>query len=200
MPENTIQYVARFKIRPGRVEEFKRVAQQCVQIAKDKEPGTLDYRWFMDDRGRECVIQQAFTNPQGILDHLNGEIVTSHLPRLLEASKLRSLEVYGEPRTPEVRRALDNMDAKYFGPALGFTHLKAEPATQRTIEAELAVVPGGRAGRAAAKTAGAGSQAGARGAAAGRSAKQAASSAAGKVGAAGRSARSAASRPKKGRP
>ncbi len=198
MPENTIQYTARFRIRPGRVEEFKRVAQQCVQIAKDKEPGTLDYRWFMDDRGRECVIQQAFTNPQGILDHLNGEIVTSHLPRLLEASKLRSLEVYGEPRSPEVRRALDNMDATYFGPALGFTHLKAEPATQRTIQAELAVVPGSRPSKAAAKAAGTG----AKGAAAGRSAREAASSTRRDIGAAGsRPSKGAASgRLKKGRP
>ncbi len=194
MPENTIQYAARFKIRPGRVEEFKRVAQECVQIAKNKEPGTLDYRWFLDDRGRECVIQETFTNPKGLLDHLNGDIVTNHLPRLLEASKLKSLEVFGEPRSPEARRALDEMGAKYYGPAMGFTHLKAEPATQSAVQAELTVpTTTGRAAGASSAARSAGSRAASSGSQAASSAKSAASGAASR-------ARSAASRPKKGRP
>lgn len=38
---NTIQSVARFKIHPGKLDDFKRLAAKCMELAREKDTGTL---------------------------------------------------------------------------------------------------------------------------------------------------------------
>jgi quinol monooxygenase YgiN len=45
---STIQSVARFKIHPGKLEEFKRLAAQSTQLAREKDTGTLRYELFFN--------------------------------------------------------------------------------------------------------------------------------------------------------
>lgn len=36
-----IQSIARFKIHPGKTEEFKRLSANCMKLARAKDPGTV---------------------------------------------------------------------------------------------------------------------------------------------------------------
>jgi len=47
----SIQSVARFKILPGKLDEFKRLSAKCVQLAREKDTGTLrDELFFNEDQ------------------------------------------------------------------------------------------------------------------------------------------------------
>jgi quinol monooxygenase YgiN len=46
---------ARFVPHPGKLDEFKRLAQQAVAIVRAQEPGTLLYEWWFNDDESECL-------------------------------------------------------------------------------------------------------------------------------------------------
>ena len=57
---STIQAVARFKIHPGKLKEFKRFAAQCMQLAREKDTGTLRYELFFNADKTECVVHEDY--------------------------------------------------------------------------------------------------------------------------------------------
>ena len=48
--------IARFKIHEGKLEEYKRLSAQAMEIVRTKEPGTLQYDSYFNDDQSECVI------------------------------------------------------------------------------------------------------------------------------------------------
>ena len=44
-----IQGVARFKFREGKVEEFKRLCAQVMEVVRAKDIGTLQYEIYLND-------------------------------------------------------------------------------------------------------------------------------------------------------
>jgi quinol monooxygenase YgiN len=44
-----ILVIARLKIHDGKLEEFKRVAEKCLQSVRTKDSGTLQYDWFFSE-------------------------------------------------------------------------------------------------------------------------------------------------------
>ena len=53
---NEIQGIARLKILDGKLEEFKRVASQCMQVARMKDTGTLRYELYFSEDQTECLV------------------------------------------------------------------------------------------------------------------------------------------------
>jgi quinol monooxygenase YgiN len=43
-----LQVSARMKIREGKLEGFKLQAAVCISQVKEKDPGTLQYDWFLN--------------------------------------------------------------------------------------------------------------------------------------------------------
>jgi quinol monooxygenase YgiN len=41
-----LQVTARLKIHDGKLEEFSRVAVECMESVRTKDSGTLQYDWF----------------------------------------------------------------------------------------------------------------------------------------------------------
>ena len=61
--------IARFRMNEGKVEEFKRLSAQAMEIVKTKDPGTLRYDTYFNEDGSECVVLEMFHDSQALIDH-----------------------------------------------------------------------------------------------------------------------------------
>jgi quinol monooxygenase YgiN len=68
---NEIQGIARLKIHDGKLEEFKRVASQCMQVVRTKDTGTLQYELYFNEDQTECLVLERYRDAQALLEHHN---------------------------------------------------------------------------------------------------------------------------------
>jgi quinol monooxygenase YgiN len=68
---NEIQGIARLQIHDGKLEEFKRVASQCMQVARTKDTGTLQYELYFNEDETECIVLERYRDVQSMLQHQN---------------------------------------------------------------------------------------------------------------------------------
>jgi quinol monooxygenase YgiN len=69
MMNKKLQLSARMKIREGKLEGFKRQAAVCISCVKEKDPGTLQYDWFLNSDNTECEIREAYESSEALLAH-----------------------------------------------------------------------------------------------------------------------------------
>ena len=50
---------------------FKKQAAECIRITKEKVTHTLRYDWFLSSDGTECEVREAYTGPEGLIEHNN---------------------------------------------------------------------------------------------------------------------------------
>ena len=60
-----LQGIARFKFDDGKLEEFKRLSAQCMQIVRTKDTGTLQYEIYVNDDQSECIVLERYKNSRG---------------------------------------------------------------------------------------------------------------------------------------
>ena len=48
--------IARFKFHEGKLEEFKRLSAQAMEIVRTKDTGTLQYDIYLNDDQTECMV------------------------------------------------------------------------------------------------------------------------------------------------
>jgi quinol monooxygenase YgiN len=112
---NDIQVSAGLKIKLGKMEDFKKLANSCVEVVKQKDKGTIQYDWFYNDQKSECIVIERYVNSKAGLDHIAN--VGELLGRLVELSTI-SLEIYGSP-SDDLKNALDGWDVTYFDFGIG---------------------------------------------------------------------------------
>jgi quinol monooxygenase YgiN len=61
--------IARFKIHEGKLEEFKRLSAQAMEIVKTKDTGTLQYDTYFNDDESECVIIERYRDSESAIGH-----------------------------------------------------------------------------------------------------------------------------------
>ena len=76
--------IARFKFHEGKLEEFKRLSAQAMEIVRTKEPGTLQYDIYFNDNQSECVVLERYRDSEAAMAH------ASNLGDLFGASLQRS--------------------------------------------------------------------------------------------------------------
>jgi quinol monooxygenase YgiN len=82
--------IARFKIHEGKVEEFKRLSAQAMEIVRTKDTGTLRYDTYFNDDESECVVLELYRDSQAAIEH------AEHLGELSAAVLATVLVVHGE--------------------------------------------------------------------------------------------------------
>lgn len=93
-PASTIRAVARFKIHPGKTDEFRRVAAECLQITTARDKGTLAYEWFANDAASEYTVLEAYRDAEALMEHSrNGG---RHVGKLLKLSDV-SVSMFANP-------------------------------------------------------------------------------------------------------
>jgi quinol monooxygenase YgiN len=64
-----LQGIVRFKFHEGKLEEFKRLSAQCMEIVRAKDPGTLQYDTFFNDDQSECIVLERFRDSEALIEH-----------------------------------------------------------------------------------------------------------------------------------
>ncbi|HEY3208798.1 MAG TPA: antibiotic biosynthesis monooxygenase, partial [Actinomycetota bacterium] len=79
-----------FKFHEGKVEEFKRLSAQAMEIVRTKDTGTLQYDTYFNDDQSECIVLARFRDSEALIEH------AAHLGDLTEAILATVSVVHGE--------------------------------------------------------------------------------------------------------
>ncbi len=105
-----IKATALFKIKKGKLEEFKQLIPVFISTVKEKDPGTLSYDWYLNQTSMECVVLETYTDSQAVLAHAGN--VGELLGKVLEVADL-SIELYGNT-SEELRNAIEGLNPKIY--------------------------------------------------------------------------------------
>ena len=65
-----LQAIVRFKFHEGKLEEYKRLAAQCMEIVRTKDTGTLQYDTYFNDDQSECIVLERYRDSEALIEHL----------------------------------------------------------------------------------------------------------------------------------
>ena len=109
---NEIQGIGRLKIHDGKLEEFKRIASQFMQVVRTKDTGTLQYELYFNEDQTECIVLERYRDVQSMLQHQNN--IGGLMDALLKTCTVSS-EVCATA-TPELIKALEGSPVRLFRP------------------------------------------------------------------------------------
>jgi quinol monooxygenase YgiN len=90
---------AHMTVRPGQLEGFRNQAAECVRITREKDTHTLRYDWFVSSDGTECEVREAYTGPEGLIEH-NTHILDARTRLFKDYADNHFMTVYGAPSQP----------------------------------------------------------------------------------------------------
>jgi len=90
---------AHMTVRPGCLEGFKKQAAECIRITREKDTHTLRYDWFLSLDGTECEVREAYTGPEGLIEH-NRNILEARTRLFKDYADGHFMTVYGEVSEP----------------------------------------------------------------------------------------------------
>ena len=87
--------IARFRIHEGKLDEFKRLSAQAMEIVQSKDVGTLGYDTYFNDDQSECVIVERYRDSEAAIEH--AEHVGEISEQVLAIVSVVHGEILGEP-------------------------------------------------------------------------------------------------------
>jgi quinol monooxygenase YgiN len=103
--------IARFRIHPGKTEDFTTLAAECVRLVRQHDPGTSLYEWFINEGRTECIAIDSYASVRSRacaypergptmrklrqLADVSVELLGSPSPALIEALSFKSDGIYG---------------------------------------------------------------------------------------------------------
>lgn len=109
-----IQSIARFKIHPGKTEEFKRLSANCMELARANDPGTIRYDIFMNDDETEAVVYEEYENSEAAVKHF--ENMGDNADAIFKIVDMEG-ETWGEPNG-ELRKGLEEHGVRILKPLM----------------------------------------------------------------------------------
>jgi quinol monooxygenase YgiN len=107
-----LQGIGRFKFHEGEVEEFKRLADQCMAIVRAEDTGTLQYDIYFSDDQSECMVLERYRDSEALSEHAAH---LGELGRAILATGWVSGELLGEP-SAELRAQMAGSGVRLFTP------------------------------------------------------------------------------------
>ena len=110
-----LQGIVRLKFHEGKLEEFKRLSAQAMEIVRTKDTGTLQYDTYFNDDQSECIVLERFRDSEALIEH------GAHLADLVEAILATgsvSGELLGEPSAELRAKLADSEEPRLFTPFL----------------------------------------------------------------------------------
>ena len=89
-----IKGIARVRILPGKVEEWKRLSGEAMRIVRTKDTGTLQYEIFFDEDQSEAVVFERYRDADAAIEHFTN---IGHLMEPIMATATVTGEVLGTP-------------------------------------------------------------------------------------------------------
>jgi quinol monooxygenase YgiN len=84
-----VKGIARAKIRPGKLAEYKRLCEEAMEIVRTQDTGTLQYEIFFNEDESEAMVFERYRDIDAALEHF------SHIGHLM-GSLLETADVTGE--------------------------------------------------------------------------------------------------------
>jgi quinol monooxygenase YgiN len=94
-----IKGFARAKIRPGKLDEYKRLCEEAMEIVRTKDTGTLQYEIFFNEDESEAMVFERYRDIDAALEHF------SHIGHLMQPL-VETADVTGEllgKRSPKMQ-------------------------------------------------------------------------------------------------
>ena len=104
--------IARFKFHAGKVEEFKRLSAQCMELVRATDTGTLQYEIYFNNDQSECIVIERYRDSEALIEH------GVHLGDMMEAVLATgsvSGELLGDP-SADLRAKLADGPVRLFTP------------------------------------------------------------------------------------
>ena len=105
-----LQGIARFKLHEGNLEEFKRLAAQCMDIVRAQDTGTLQYDVYFNDDQSECIVLERYRDSDALIEHA---VHLGDLNQAIVAAGLVSAALLGEP-SPKLRAQMADSEVRVF--------------------------------------------------------------------------------------
>lgn len=102
---NRLELSARFKVREGKVEGFKRIAAECIRQTQEKDTRTLRFDWFLSQDETECEVREEYVDSEGFMEH-RAHIAEALQVLFTEFAADHRVAVYGDP-SPELVQRVD---------------------------------------------------------------------------------------------
>lgn len=118
---NEIKGIARVKFLPGKLQEWKRLTEQAMEIVRTKDRGTLQYEIFFNADESEAIVFERYRDADAALEHFAN---IAHLMLPLMQTATITGELLGTPNA-EMRKNLTGDQPKLFTPWLA---LQDEPS------------------------------------------------------------------------
>jgi quinol monooxygenase YgiN len=107
-----IKGIARVKFRPGKLDDWKGLTEQAMEIVRTRDPGTLQYEVFFNEDDSEAIVFERYRDADAALAHFAN---ISHLMEPLMATATVTGEVLGTPNET-MRAQLGDGEPKLFTP------------------------------------------------------------------------------------
>ncbi len=130
-----IQGVARFKFHEGKVDDFKRLCAQVIDVVRAKDTGTLQYEIYFNDDQSECVVYERYRDSEAVIEH------ATHVGDLMEAifaTGSVSSELLGEP-SAELTALTAGSGVSLFRP---FLSVRGPSSASATVGPSITPIPG----------------------------------------------------------
>lgn len=105
-----LQVVARLKIHDGRLDDFKHIAEKCMESVRTKDTGTLQYEFFFSADQGECVVHERYRDSDAALEHVAN--LGETMGELLETCAF-SADIFGTP-SMELAKGLEGLDVRIY--------------------------------------------------------------------------------------
>jgi quinol monooxygenase YgiN len=118
MADGPFRMIVKQGIKPGKLEELKKMAEGLTSGVETNEPTTLCYEWFISEDGSSCYLIESYGDAEAFLLHFQN--LGSKLQEMLEISPLEEMVVVGDP-SPQVKEMLAGLGAKFYSLHVGCT-------------------------------------------------------------------------------
>jgi len=106
--------IARVKFHEGKVEEFKGLSAQAMEIARTKDSGTLQYDIYFNEDESEGIVFESYRDSAALIEHGAN---LGDLSAAIFATGSFSGEVLGAP-SAALRASLADSPVRIFMPYL----------------------------------------------------------------------------------
>lgn len=109
---------ARLVIREGKLEEFKRLVAETMEVVRTQDPGTIEYNVYLNAEGTEAFVHERFRDSAAGMAHSAN--IAGLMQAFLDVATITG-EVCGNP-TPQLREALEAGGVTVYAPLQSLAH------------------------------------------------------------------------------
>jgi quinol monooxygenase YgiN len=106
-------------IKPGELDNFKKLVTDMVTSIKASEPNALNYEWSISEDNSVCHIYERYSDSEAVMTHL-GNFGEKFAERFMAILDVTQFTVYGNPSN-QVKEALSGFNPKFLAPVGGFS-------------------------------------------------------------------------------